>query len=98
MKAPPEKRYESERKQEMILDLKAEDINFNVLKSAVGSKIYYKLYDWFLNHREDGTPFPDVGDLFADYLLEYSRRGGNVYEFFCKSLIQAYIDAVRDSY
>lgn len=82
----------------MILDLKAEDINFNVLKSAVGSKIYYTLYDWFLNHCEDGTPFPDIGDLYADDLLEYSRRGGNVYELVGKSLSHAYIDAVRDSY
>lgn len=82
----------------MILDLKAEDINFNVLKSAVGSKIYYTLYDWFLNHREDGTSFPDVGRLYADDLLEYSKRGGDPLELAATTLCRAYISAMRTDF
>lgn len=131
MKAPPEKRYESERKQEMNISscnscgaydsdregctmpacdksyacpLESEnemilDANsFDVLKTAVVSKIYCKLYDWFLNHRENGTPFPDVGRLYAADLLEYSRRGGDPLELAATTLCRAYISAMRSDF
>ena len=80
----------------MCIDLNSEDLNFDELESVVGSKIYCLFYDWFLNHREDGTPFPDVGTLFADCLLEYEKRGGDVPKLVGSSLSRAYITFALD--
>ena len=85
-----------ERENEMILDLKAEDVNFDFLRMSINSKIFNTFYDWFLNHLEDGTPFPNIGDIYTADLVEFSRRGGAPLELVGTALCRAYISAMRD--
>lgn len=79
----------------MCIDLNSEDLNFDELESMVGSKIFSMFYDWFAEHIDDGTPFPDVGIFFAD-LLEYEKHGGDVPKLVGSSLSRAYITFVLD--
>lgn len=80
----------------MCIDLNSEDVNFDFLRRSLDSKIFNTFYDWFLNHSDDGTPFPDVGTLFADCLLEYEKRGGDVLKLVGSSLSRAYISSAID--
>ena len=75
-------------------ELNEEDISFDEFESVLGSKIYCTFFDWFVDHCDDGTPFPDVRRLYAADLLEYEKRGGVPLQFVGTTLCRAFITSV----